>query len=144
MPVGILAKGREQTRSSSTPWANVGSGELLIHWPCELTSVKSDLFGQLASSLGYLGHSESWVEAQLTDDNPAEWNAVPCQEAEHRGPGWEQVSLMAAISPSDYDQWRAVQVQKAMRPFRDKKQTAPVKKRQALAIEPYPTDLLSS
>ncbi len=124
-------------------WANVGNGELLIHWPCELDPEEADLLGKLATALGYLGRSESWVEAQLTEGNPAEWNAVPCQEGEHRGPGWEQVSLMATISPSDYDQWQAAQVQEALRPFQGQKQTTPVKKKQAQAIEPYPTDLLS-
>lgn len=144
MPVGILAKGREQTTLVFDTWANVGDGDLLIHWPCKLDADEVDLLVKLAAALAYLGRSESWVEAQLTDDNPAEWNAVPCQEGDHRGPGWEQVSLMAAISPSDYDQWRAAQVQEALRPFQGQKQTSPVKKKQAQAIEPYPTDLLSS
>ena len=143
MPVGVLAKGREQTTLVIDTWANVGSGELFIHWPCELNAEEAELLGKLVSSLGYLGRSESWVEAQLTDEALAEWNAVPCVENEHRGPGWEQVSLMAAISPADYEQWRVARVQEALRPFQDQKQTAPVKKKQAQAIEPYPTDLLS-
>lgn len=124
-------------------WANVGDGELLVHWPCELDADEADLLGKLASSLGYLGRSESWVEAQLMNDNSVDWNAVPCVENEHRGPGWEQVSLMAAISPVVYEEWREAQVQEALRPFQGQKQTAPVKKKQAQAIEPYPTDLLS-
>lgn len=125
-------------------WANVGAGELLIHWPCELDAAEAELLGKLASALGYLGRSESWVEAELLPLAPhVEWNAVPCQNGEHRGPGWEQVSLMAAISPADYEQWRATQVQEALQPFQGQKQTAPVKKKQAQAIEPYPPDLLS-
>lgn len=143
MPIGVLAKGREQTTLVFDTWANVGSGELFIHWPCELNSEEAELLGKLISSLGYLGRSESWVEAQLTDEAVAEWNAVPCVENEHRGPGWEQVSLMATISPTDYEQWRVAQVQEALRPFQDQKQSAPVKKKQAQAIEPYPDDLLS-
>ena len=143
MPIGTLEKGREKTTLVFDTWANVGKGELLIHWPCELDTDEVDLLVKLAAALGYLGRSESWVEAQVTDDNPAEWNAVPCVETEHRGPGWEQVSLMAPIPPSDYDQWRAAQVQEAMQPFQGQKQTPAVKKKQAQAIEPYPTDLLS-
>lgn len=143
MPVGVLAKGREQTTLVFDTWANVGCGGLLIHWPCELDAEESELLGKLASSLGYLGRSESWVEAQLMDNVLAEWNVVPCVENEHRGPGWEQVSLMSAISQADYEQWRAAQVQEALRPFQGQKQTAPVKKKQAQAIEPYPVDLLS-
>lgn len=125
-------------------WANAGAGELLIHWPCELDAEEAELLGKLASALGYLGRSESWVEAELLPLAPhVEWNAVPCQNGEHRGPGWEQVSLIAAISPADYEQWRATQVQEALQPFQGQKQTAPVKKKQAQAIEPYPPDLLS-
>lgn len=124
-------------------WANVGQGALLIHWPCELDTEEAQLLGQLTAVLSYLGRSESWVEAQLTDEMPSEWNAMPCAQHEHRGPGWEQVSLMAAISPTDYQQWREAQVQEALRPFQSQKQTAPVKKKQAQAIEPYPPDLLS-
>lgn len=143
MPVGVLAKGREQTTLVFDTWANVGSGELLIHWPSELDAEEEDLLGKLASALGYLGRSESWVEAQLTDDGPTDWNAVPCVENEHRGPGWEQVSLMAAIPSVDYEHWHAAQVQEALQPFQGQKQTAPAKKKQAQAIEPYPPDLLS-
>jgi CRISPR-associated protein Csb2 len=144
MPVGVLAKGREQTTLVFDTWANVGAGELVIHWPCELDVEESELLGTLTSSLGYLGRSESWVEAQTTDENPAEWNAVPCVENEHRGPEWEQVSLMAAISPRDYEHWRETQVQESLRTFSGQKQTAIVKRRQAQAVEPYPADLLSS
>jgi CRISPR-associated protein Csb2 len=143
MPVGALAKGREQTTLVFDTWANVGDGELLVQWPCELDAEEAALLGKLAASLGYLGRSESWVEAQLTNDDSVAWDAVPCVENEHRGPGWEQVSLMAAISPMDYEAWREAQVQGALRPFQDQKQTGPVKKKQAQAVEPYPVDLLS-
>lgn len=143
MPIGTLENGREKTTLVFDTWANVGSGELLIHWPCELDADEVDLLGKLAAALGYLGRSESWVEAQLVDDRPAEWNAVPCEEGKHRGPGWEQVSLMAAISPTDYQQWREAQVHEASQPFRVQKKTPAVKKKQAQAIETYPPDLLS-
>lgn len=123
-------------------WANVGTNELLIHWPCELDADETELLRTLVAALGYLGRSESWVEAQLTDER-AEWNAVPCQDGDRRGPGWEQVALMAAISPADYEVWHEAQVQKALRPFQGQRQTASVKKKQAQAIEPYPPNLLS-
>lgn len=148
MPIGTLAKGREQTTLVFDTWANVGNGELLIQWPCNLDVEESELLGKLCTSLGYLGRSESWVDARLTDNildksNTDQWNAVPCVENEHRGPGWEQVSLMAAIKPVDYEQWRATQVEDAMRAFEGQKPTAALKKKQAQAIEPYPTDLLA-
>ncbi|HZZ77613.1 MAG TPA: type I-U CRISPR-associated protein Csb2 [Gemmataceae bacterium] len=143
MPVGSLKDGREQTTLVFDSWANVGDGELFIRWPCELDADEMELLGKLASSLGYLGRSESWVEAQLTDEEPGEWNAVPCVENEHPGPGWEQVSLMAAIAPAHYDQWHAAQVQEALRPFQDQRQTQAVKKKQTQAIEPFPPNLVS-
>lgn len=94
-------------------WANIGQGELFIHWPCDLDAEESELLGQLVSTLGYLGRSESWVEAELTEGVPVQWNAVPCQEGEHRGPGWEQISLLAAISPPSYDSWREKKINQA-------------------------------
>ena len=43
MPVGVLAKGREQTTLVFDTWANVGAGDLLIHWPCELNDEETEL-----------------------------------------------------------------------------------------------------
>lgn len=147
MPVGVLAKGREQTTLVFDTWANVGSGELVIHWPCELDAEEADLLGKLASSLGYLGRSESWVDAQLTDEVPAEWNAVPCVEHEHRGPGWEQVSLMAAIPSADYKAWQNQQAETALAPYPlpegKRKPTSKLLKDREKVVEPYPVDLLS-
>lgn len=147
MPVGELDKGREKTTLVFDTWANVGSGELIIHWPCELVADESEILGKLASSLGYLGRSESWVEAQLTNQIPSEWNAVPCVEDEHRGPGWEQVSLMAAISPNDYVTWQKHQAESALAPYPlpegKKNPKATLLKKRNKAIEPYPPDLIS-
>jgi CRISPR-associated protein Csb2 len=147
MPVGVLAKGREQTTLVFDTWANVGDGELLIHWPCQLDADEADLLGELASALGYLGRSESWVEAQLTNDDSAVWNAVPCAENEHRGPNWEQVSLMAAISSVSYLTWQKRQADSALEPYPlpegRKKPTARLLSDRKKAIEPYPVDLLS-
>lgn len=132
----------EDTTLVFDTWANVGDGELLIHWPCALDGEETELLSQLVASLGYLGRSESWVEAQLRDEL-AEWNAVPCKDGELRDPRWEQVSLMAAIVPDEYHQWRKEQVQQVLQPFQNQKQTAATKKKQAQAVEPYPPDLLS-
>ncbi|MFQ3581967.1 MAG: type I-U CRISPR-associated protein Csb2 [Chloracidobacterium sp.] len=130
-------------------WANVGDGEILIHWPCELDAAEAELLGTLTSSLGYLGRSESWVEAELTDEVPAEWNAEPCQEGERRNLSWEweQVSLMAAIPPNRYSTWQKQQVEAALAPYPlpegKKKATAKLLKDREKALEPYPPDLLS-
>ncbi|OYT71749.1 MAG: type I-U CRISPR-associated protein Cas5/Cas6, partial [Chloracidobacterium sp. CP2_5A] len=127
-------------------WANVGADALLIHWPCELDAEETELLRTLVAALGYLGRSESWVEAELTDEL-AEWNAMPCQDGEHRGPGWEQVSLMAAIPPADYGTWQKQQAEAALAPYPlpegKKKPTAKLLKDREKAIEPYPVDLIA-
>src|SRR5882724_8225285 len=46
-------------------FANVGNGEVIVHWPCELNSDETAMLAQLAHHLNYLGRSESWVEAEL-------------------------------------------------------------------------------
>lgn len=128
-------------------WANIGNGELIIHWPCELDLEEAELLAKLVASLGYLGRSESWVEAQLTYEHAAEWNAMPCVENQHRGPGWEQVSLMAAVTPANYLAWQKQQVVTALAPHPlpegKKKPPAKLLKERANAIEPYPPDLLA-
>jgi CRISPR-associated protein Csb2 len=138
---------RQKTTLVFDTWASVGAGEVVVHWPCELDPEEAELFGKLASVLGYLGRSESWVEAQVADDLPAEWNAVPCQEGEHRGPGWEQVSLMAAISPEEYATWQKEQADIALAPHPlppgKKKPIAKLLKDRERATEPYPPDLVS-
>lgn len=143
-----FVKGKSQkTTLVFDTWANVGDGELLIHWPCELDNAEAELLDTLASSLGYLGRSESWVEASVVSDAATDWNAEPCRDGDHRGPGWEQVSLMAAISPNDYATWRKQQAETALAPYPlpegKKKPTAKLLKDREQAIEPYPPDLLS-
>ncbi len=105
MPVGVLAKGREQTTLVFDTWANVGDGELLIHWPCELSDEETTVLSQLANSLNYLGRSESWTEAELIADmqvRPAALNAFPHCERAHAGREYEQIALMAAVPYEDY------------------------------------------
>jgi CRISPR-associated protein Csb2 len=131
-------------------WANVGDGELLIYWPCELNQDESAQFGRLATSLGYLGRSESWVEADLVRGNqgpPTGLNAFPDLEGTHPGRGYEQVSLMAAIPPEKYRLWHQQQTEVALAPFPlpsgKKKPTGKLLKERERAIVPYPPDLLS-
>lgn len=128
-------------------WANIGDNEVLIHWPCELTAEELDQLETLVATLGYLGRSESWVEAQLVADVPVQWNAMPCLDRERRGPGWEQISLIAAIPPREYSSWRQQQVDSALEPHPlpegKKKPTAALLKAQKKAVAPFPADLLS-
>ncbi|MCS6865418.1 MAG: type I-U CRISPR-associated protein Csb2 [Gemmataceae bacterium] len=137
MPV-IEGKSQRTTLVFDT-WANVGDGVMFIHWPCELAVEERELLGQWVAALGYLGRSESWVEAQLTDENPHEWNAVPCQPGEHRNWEWEQVSVLAAIPPHDYLFWRAQQVSAAFSPKAKPGRGKKIPENEG----PYPPDLWS-
>ena len=147
MPVGTLGNGREKTTLVFDTWANVGDGELVVRWPCDIDTPECELLARLVETLGYLGRSESWVEAKLIDDSSERWDAEPCNEGEVRGPGWEQVSLMAALSPETYATWQGQQVEVALAPFPlpegKKKPAAKLSKDREKAIVSYPPDLLS-
>jgi CRISPR-associated protein Csb2 len=154
MPLGVLAKEREQTTLVFDTWANVGDGELLIHWPCELKEEETALLGRLAASLGYLGRSESWVEAELVAGNqvpPAGLNVFPHREGTHPGREYEQVALMAAIPPEEYRTWHEQTttpiLQAIQLPEGSRKPTArqldKLQAQRTQAIAPYPPDLLS-
>jgi len=150
MPVGVLAKGREQTTLVFDTWANVGNGDLFIHWPCELNDEETTLLNQLATSLGYLGRSESWVEVELIvkDHVPsADFDAFPHREGTHPGREYEQVSLMAAIPSEEYHGWQHRQAEEVLAAFPlpegQKKPTAKLLKDREKASAPYPDDLLS-
>jgi CRISPR-associated protein Csb2 len=150
MPIGVLAKGREQTTLVFDTWANIGEGNLLIHWPCDLTNDESALLAQLAAALGYLGRSESWIDAELvetTEGPPMGANAFPHQEGSHPGREYEQVSLMAAIPPEEYLRWQQQQAESALANFPlpegRKKPTPKLLGQRANAVAPYPPGLLS-
>lgn len=151
MPIGVLAKGREQTTLVFDTWANVGNGEVLIHWPCEITDDESQLLAHLVEALGYLGRSESWVEAKLIakdQDFTLAFNTYPHRvESIRPGRDYEQVSLMAAIPPDEYAVWRQQATVAAIvdfpLPAGKKKTTAKLLRDRDKAIEPYPSDLLS-
>lgn len=127
-------------------FANIGDGEILVHWPCEINSDETVLFGNLARDLNYLGRSESWVEAELIPDasiSTDSFNAVPhCENGQH-DQRYEQISLMAAIPGEDYRTWRSKQMDIVLEPFKGKKETAKLKKDRDKAENPYPPDLIA-
>ena len=149
MPIGSLDKGREKTTLVFDTWANVGDGALEIHWNCELDEEETNLLGKLAECLGYLGRSESWVEADLLPNETSivnDFNAFPHSSNICPGPEWEQISLMASISPNDYAVWQRAVTEKLLKEFPlpegSKKPSAKLLKDRAKAIKPYPHDLL--
>ena len=149
MPVGTLAKGREKTTLVFDTWADVADESLEIHWPCELTDDEVRLLSQLAECLGYLGRSESWVEAKLLPERDEKLNcfdALPHYAGVCPGPNWEQVTVMAAIPPEDFSKWRTEATAKALAklplPEGKKKPPAKLLKDRANAEAPFPTDLV--
>jgi CRISPR-associated protein Csb2 len=149
MPVGTLEKGREKTTLVFDTWANINEEDLVLHWDCELTSEEQELFSRITQGLGYLGRSESWVEAEMLDDKAAEaiqFNAVPHSAGENRGLGWEQVTTMAAIPNEEYVAWRTPIVENLLREFPlpegKKKPSAKLLQDRARIELPYPVDLV--
>jgi CRISPR-associated protein Csb2 len=149
MPVGALDKGREKTTLVFDTWADVTGEQLDIHWPCELTADETALLQRLAECLGYLGRSESWVEAELLTDEVACTNgftSLPHQPGMNPGRGWEQITLMAALPSAEYSAWRSSSTAGLLAEFPlpegKKKPTAALLKSRAKAEVPYPRDML--
>jgi CRISPR-associated protein Csb2 len=148
MPIGVLSKGREKTTLVFDTWLDVGDSTLEIHWNCELTLAEIGQLRVLAESLGYLGRSESWVEAEVVEDSTPSLprlNAVH-GEGTRRGPGWEQISLMAPIPPPEYAAWRSETTDRLLAglplPVGARKPPARLLKAREKALAPYPADLL--
>jgi len=149
MPTGVLDKGREKTTLVFDTWADVGDRTLAVRWDCAIDDEALALFGRLASHLGYLGRSESWVLAEAISDDavlPLGDDAYPHVDGQRGGRGWEQISLMAAELPGAYSGWRNEAVAKALEPFPlpEGKKTIPkkIEKDRAKAEAPYPVDLV--
>lgn len=160
MPVGKLKSNKlEDTTLVFDTWANVGDGEMVIHWPCELDDECTDLFAALISNLGYLGRSESWVEAEVIGDHSAaevinqaevvrvtpDRRSFPHRENEHPGPGFEQIHLMAATNADSYTNWRKEQTQPLLDEYplpTGRKPTKAILKKRDAAVAPYPADLI--
>ncbi|MCA9187919.1 MAG: type I-U CRISPR-associated protein Cas5/Cas6 [Planctomycetales bacterium] len=149
VPLGSLDKGREKTTLVFDTWATLSDNELVIHWDCELTNDEEDLLARLIDCLGYLGRSESWVEASMANDTEAsriEFNAEAHREGQQRGPGWEQITTMAAIPDNEYVDWREGVVERLLSnfPLPEGKKKPPSKllKERAKITLPYPVDLI--
>ena len=120
MPTGSIEKGCEKTTLVFDTWANVGDGALQVYWDCELTDEQTGVLEELAHSLGYLGRSESWVEAELMASEGIPMNrlnAFPHRDGMCPGPEWEQVLLQAAVSPAEYAAWRETSMNKILAQF---------------------------
>lgn len=149
MPLGVLDKGREKTAMVFDTWAQIDES-LLIRWDVVLADEEMTLLRELAQQLGYLGRSESWTTARLWDEGVSlqavAW-ADPCDAVPHPGRGWEQVSLLAPVSPEDYATWREDAVRRSLRklPGFDaaRKPSAAQRKRMADVEGYYPSDIVA-
>lgn len=149
MPIGKLDKGMEKKTLVFDTWANVGDGEMIVRWDCDLDGESTQLFTTLVEALGYLGRSESWVEAEeISDSVPLreERIAFPHSANNNPGPEWEQIPLMAATTPETYSSWRKKRVEKLLAelplPEGNKRPTKALLKKRDTAILPYPETLL--
>ena len=110
MPIGELrGDGIENTTLVLDTWARIDEGALAIEYAVDLGADEHSLLAGLVRNLGYLGRSESWVDARLLEPgepSPAGLEVVPCEATVRPGPQWEQISLMAPESRDEYARWR--------------------------------------
>ncbi|MCA9088029.1 MAG: type I-U CRISPR-associated protein Cas5/Cas6 [Planctomycetaceae bacterium] len=148
MPTGELSKGTEKTTLVFDTWANVANGQMRVRWDCELNESESELFRRLVEAVGYLGRSESWIDAKVIPDVDFDQqrSAVAHTKGMYPGPNWEQIMLTAPLAPSDYQQWQQQRVDEALTEFPlpegKKKPPAALQKKRDAAIVPYPKDLI--
>ena len=151
MPTAVLDKGREKTTLVLDTFADVGDGALWVRWPIVLGTDEAALLSILASHLGYLGRSESWVLGETVSDEealPARGRAFPHVESERPGRGYEQVSLIAPEQPDVFASWRKRELDAARaalleaEPGRKAPSKAQLKKRELEVEGSYPVDLL--
>ena len=150
MPLGVLDDGREKTTLVFDAWADVGGGTLAVRWDCDLDEESRSVFEMLARHLGYLGRSESWVDATVLDDDAEPSDGIDAHahiDGHQHGHGWEQVSLFAAVSASAYQAWREPRIAKALEPLplpEKKKASNKLERDRAGAIAPFPIDIIDA
>lgn len=152
MPIHEMQKGREKTTLVFDTWAEVGDGTLAVRWDCRLEPDTASLLHELARNLGYLGRSESCVVAAAVSDDaplPDGLDAIPHLNGRPRGvaAGWEQVPLMAPMTPVEYSAWRQESVRSGVESLptpgdRSKPNHRKRKKRTKLD-DAYPPDLVA-
>lgn len=75
---------------------------VLVGWPgTELDPEALDAVSRLAASLGYLGRSESWVDARVIDDREVSWNCLPLAPGPTED-GREIVSVAGVVPPEAF------------------------------------------
>jgi CRISPR-associated protein Csb2 len=150
MPLGAFKDGREATALVLDAWANVGDQPLFAHWDVELDAEARELLGALAGALGYLGRSESYVEAQLCEDAALPGvTAFPAAAARPPGQDWEQVSLLAPVPAAEYASWRETSIAAGLaaapeKPAGKRASSAKADAHRAQVASAYPEDLIDA
>ncbi|MYF69176.1 MAG: type I-U CRISPR-associated protein Cas5/Cas6 [Proteobacteria bacterium] len=150
MPTGVL-DGRtkiEKTTLAFDTWAQVEDQEMTITWNnVGLSETERAILEALVGRLNYLGRSESWVEGRVmgAGEPIPETNCFPEQSGERPAHGSEQVSILAPVSASDFQLWRATQLDKALADLplpEGRKPTKSLLAKRVRAVQPYPANLL--
>lgn len=151
MPIGGFTKqGIENTTLVFDACARIldGRDELLVTWDVTLPDAERELLVQLVDRMAYLGRAESWVDARVIEDPPPrDDDVLPSDPTLPKGPGWEQVSVLAPMEVNAYSAWRA---SRAAVPGTDDtasskaKRKPPAKaKAKPPAADPAPEDLIA-
>lgn len=148
MPLARFKNAREDTTLVFDTWAQVDDGVLGVRWDVALTQEESAELAALAQNLGYLGRSESWIEADLLDDDDDPGFDVRQGEARDcPGPGWEQIALLAPIPSNEYASWHRAALAQALAAtgidLGKKKHSGPERKKLDTAIQTVPADLIA-
>lgn len=76
------------------------ASRILVGWPgMEMDAVARRAISDLCASIGYLGRSESWVEARLLPDASVDWNCRPVT-GDVIPPGKETTTVAGVVSPT--------------------------------------------
>ena len=150
MPTGVLdpKTKREKTTLVFDTWARIKDQEMTVIWSkVRLDDAERSVLNVLVERLNYLGRSESWVKGRVMEESERtpESNCFPENVGTTPGRGWEQVTLLAAVSASDFDNWRTEQLDGALAdlPLRDgKAPSETLLRKRAEAAVPFPVDLL--
>lgn len=140
---------KEETTLVFDTWAQVDDGVLSVTWDLPLSGPETELLGQLAVHLGYLGRSESLVAARLAGAAEAEEepNCFPEAGLSHPGRGWEQVPLLAATETADYIKWRERALAEALAKLPSLEGRNPTKKQldqRSKTESAFPPDLIAA
>jgi CRISPR-associated protein Csb2 len=129
---------------------------LLIRYPVDLDESERESLANLVNGLAYLGRAESWVDAELLNQQAAAkvvedrtWFDVATSDSKNR------VRLLAAISEQEYQPWRDKLAKRAADDAEAAKRSdaeqrggsvtnAAIKKVRAAAEVPFPLNLIAS